>query len=177
MSILCRPAVAVPEHTISLEETLELARRLHPRHDQLPLVLRLITNTGVRKRHLAQPINETKGEITMRISRILVLNLFLVALGILSAPPRLTFAASQQCSENQAKITFSGGSTICQSFGTYQYNAPPEVSEVCSGNSARAVVTVAGGSSAGTFAVKPGDCAQYATQGQISANITVAAPF
>jgi hypothetical protein len=51
MSILCCPAVAVPEHTISMEETLELARRLHPRHDQLLLVLRLITNTGVQKRH------------------------------------------------------------------------------------------------------------------------------
>jgi 1,3,6,8-tetrahydroxynaphthalene synthase len=59
MSILCCPAVAVPEHTISMEETLELARRLHCRHDQLPLVLRLITNTGVQKRHLVQPIKDT----------------------------------------------------------------------------------------------------------------------
>lgn len=59
MPILCRPAVAVPEHTISMEETLELARRLHPHHDQLKLVLRLITNTGVRKRHLVQPIEDT----------------------------------------------------------------------------------------------------------------------
>jgi 1,3,6,8-tetrahydroxynaphthalene synthase len=59
MSVLCCPAVAVPEHTISMEETLELARRLHPNHDQLPLVLRLITNTGVRKRHMVQPIKDT----------------------------------------------------------------------------------------------------------------------
>jgi 1,3,6,8-tetrahydroxynaphthalene synthase len=59
MSILCRPAVAVPEHIISMEETLELARRLHSHHDQLPLVLRLITKTGVRKRHLVRPIEET----------------------------------------------------------------------------------------------------------------------
>jgi 1,3,6,8-tetrahydroxynaphthalene synthase len=58
MSILCCPAVAVPEHTISMEETLELARRLHPHHDRLPLVLRLITNTGVRKRHMVQPIKD-----------------------------------------------------------------------------------------------------------------------
>ena len=59
MPILCCPAVTVPEHTITLEETLELACRLHPHHEQLPLVLRLITNTGVEKRHLVQPIEET----------------------------------------------------------------------------------------------------------------------
>jgi 1,3,6,8-tetrahydroxynaphthalene synthase len=59
MSILCCPAVAVPEHTISMEETLELARRLHHRHEQLPLVLRLINNTGVQKRHLVRPIKDT----------------------------------------------------------------------------------------------------------------------
>jgi 1,3,6,8-tetrahydroxynaphthalene synthase len=56
---LCRPAVAVPEHVITQEETLELARRLHPGHPQLPLVLRLIRSTGVRTRHIVQPIEET----------------------------------------------------------------------------------------------------------------------
>lgn len=59
MPILCRPAVAVPEHTISMQETLDLAHRLHANHDQLPLVLRLITNTGVRKRHLVQSMEDT----------------------------------------------------------------------------------------------------------------------
>jgi len=59
MPILCCPAVAVPEHTITIKETLELVRRLHPRHDQLQFILRLITNTGVQKRHLAQPIEDT----------------------------------------------------------------------------------------------------------------------
>jgi len=37
---------------------LELARRLHADHPQLPLALRLIRNTGVRKRHLIQPLGE-----------------------------------------------------------------------------------------------------------------------
>ncbi|MFJ8045597.1 type III polyketide synthase [Kitasatospora sp. NPDC096147] len=59
MATLCRPAVAVPEYVITLEDTLDLARRLHPEHPQLPLALRLIENTGVRTRHLVQPIEET----------------------------------------------------------------------------------------------------------------------
>ncbi|MDT9689082.1 type III polyketide synthase [Streptomyces sp. P9(2023)] len=59
MPVLCRPAVAVPEHTITQEQTLDLARSLHAGHEQLPLVLRLIGNTGVAKRHLVQPIERT----------------------------------------------------------------------------------------------------------------------
>ncbi|MBL7493501.1 type III polyketide synthase [Frankia sp. AgB1.9] len=59
MPILCRPAVLVPENTIGMEETLELARRLHADHPQLDLVLQLISNTGVNKRHLVRPLAET----------------------------------------------------------------------------------------------------------------------
>lgn len=57
--VLCCPAVAVPEHTITLEETLGLARSIHADHVQLPLALRLISHTGVRKRHLVQPLAKT----------------------------------------------------------------------------------------------------------------------
>ncbi|MBL1117861.1 type III polyketide synthase [Streptomyces sp. 110] len=59
MAVLCRPAVWVPENTISMEETLALARRLHAGHAKLPLVLRMIRNTGVAKRHLVQPLAVT----------------------------------------------------------------------------------------------------------------------
>lgn len=59
MSILCKPAVRVPEHVITMEETLEFAERVHAGKPQLPLALRLIRNTGVRKRHLVQPIGKT----------------------------------------------------------------------------------------------------------------------
>ncbi|MEV0778404.1 type III polyketide synthase [Streptomyces sp. NPDC050428] len=59
MPVLCCPAVDVPEYTISMQETLELAERLHPDHSQLPLALKLINNTGVRTRHLVQPIERT----------------------------------------------------------------------------------------------------------------------
>ncbi|MDT0317515.1 type III polyketide synthase [Streptomyces millisiae] len=59
MATLCRPSIAVPEHVLTQEQTLDLARTLHPDHPQLPLVLRLIENTGVRKRHIVQPIEET----------------------------------------------------------------------------------------------------------------------
>ncbi len=59
MATLCRPSVSVPEHVITMEETLELARSHHADHPQLPLALRLIENTGVRTRHIVQPIEET----------------------------------------------------------------------------------------------------------------------
>ncbi|MFE3325216.1 type III polyketide synthase [Streptomyces sp. NPDC059176] len=58
MAVLCKPAVAVPEHVITREETLDLARRQHADHPRLPLVVRLIANTGVRKRHLVRPLPE-----------------------------------------------------------------------------------------------------------------------
>lgn len=59
MPVLCTPAVHAPEHTISMEETLALARRLHAGHPDLALALRLIRNTGVQTRHLVQPIEQT----------------------------------------------------------------------------------------------------------------------
>ncbi|MFI9009372.1 type III polyketide synthase [Actinosynnema sp. NPDC053489] len=59
MATLCRPAIAVPEHLITREQTLELARDLHRDHPQLDLALRLIANTGVRTRHILQPIEDT----------------------------------------------------------------------------------------------------------------------
>lgn len=59
MATLCKPSVSVPEHVITMEETLDLARSRHPDHPQLPLALRLIENTGVHKRHIVQPIEET----------------------------------------------------------------------------------------------------------------------
>ncbi|MET7313049.1 MULTISPECIES: type III polyketide synthase [unclassified Streptomyces] len=58
MAVLCKPAIAVPEYVITKDETLELAQRLHGDHPQLSLVLRLIENTGVQKRHLIQPIEK-----------------------------------------------------------------------------------------------------------------------
>jgi 1,3,6,8-tetrahydroxynaphthalene synthase len=59
MSILCKPSVRVPEHVITMEETLEFVERVHAGKPQLPLALRLIQNTGVRKRHIVQSIEET----------------------------------------------------------------------------------------------------------------------
>ena len=59
MSTLCEPAVSVPEHVITMEETLQFAERLHAGKPQLPLALRLIRNTGVRERHIVRPLAET----------------------------------------------------------------------------------------------------------------------
>jgi 1,3,6,8-tetrahydroxynaphthalene synthase len=52
-------AVCVPEHVITMEETLELARSRHADHPRPQLALRLIENTGVRTRHIVRPIEET----------------------------------------------------------------------------------------------------------------------
>ncbi|MDX3850023.1 type III polyketide synthase [Streptomyces sp. AK02-01A] len=59
MATLCKPAVSVPEHVITMEDTLALARSLHADHPQLALALRLIENTGVAQRHIVQPIEQT----------------------------------------------------------------------------------------------------------------------
>ncbi|WP_052850312.1 type III polyketide synthase [Streptomyces avicenniae] len=59
MATLCRPSIAVPENVLTVEKTLELARTMHADHPQLGLALRLIANTGVKTRHIVQPIEET----------------------------------------------------------------------------------------------------------------------
>jgi 1,3,6,8-tetrahydroxynaphthalene synthase len=67
MATLCRPAVAMPEHVITATQTLELTRTLHAGHEKLDLALRLIENTGVRKRHIVQPIEKTMRNPGFRI--------------------------------------------------------------------------------------------------------------
>ncbi|SON61394.1 1,3,6,8-tetrahydroxynaphthalene synthase [Mycobacterium simulans] len=57
--ILCRPAVHLPECVITLDQTLRLAESLHRDHPQYELAVQLISNTGVRTRHLVQPIDVT----------------------------------------------------------------------------------------------------------------------
>lgn len=59
MAVLCKPSVSVPEYVITMEETLEFAGKVHAGKPQLPLALRLIQNTGVRKRHVVQPLEKT----------------------------------------------------------------------------------------------------------------------
>lgn len=59
MAVLCRPAIALPEYIITMEDTLEFASRVQADNLQLSLALRLIRNTGVQKRHLIQPIEDT----------------------------------------------------------------------------------------------------------------------
>src|SRR5262245_39429216 len=57
--VLCLPALAMPEHVITLDETLALAERLHADHPRLAQVLSMIENTGVVKRHLVRPLDAT----------------------------------------------------------------------------------------------------------------------
>ncbi|MFD1150908.1 type III polyketide synthase [Saccharothrix hoggarensis] len=42
-----------------MQQTLALCRSIHAGHEKLSLVLRMIENTGVRKRHILQPIEQT----------------------------------------------------------------------------------------------------------------------
>ncbi|MFE9251622.1 type III polyketide synthase [Streptomyces sp. NPDC007088] len=58
MAVLCEPVTEVPEYVVTMEETLALAADLYRDHAELRLVQRLITNTGVRKRHLIQPLRQ-----------------------------------------------------------------------------------------------------------------------
>ncbi|MGW7551037.1 type III polyketide synthase [Streptomyces rimosus] len=59
MAVLCKPAVAVPENVVTMEQTLDMAERVHAKSPHLNLALRLITNTGVLKRHTVQPLDQT----------------------------------------------------------------------------------------------------------------------
>lgn len=59
MPTICKPSVSAPEYVITMEETLEFAKKVHAGKPQLPLALRLMQNTGVRKRHIVQPIEKT----------------------------------------------------------------------------------------------------------------------
>ena len=59
MPRLCKPSVSVPEYVITMDQTLEFAERVYCGKPSLPLALRLIRNTGVAKRHIVQPIEET----------------------------------------------------------------------------------------------------------------------
>ena len=59
MATLCKPAVAVPENVVTMEQTLDMAKRVHAKSPSLNLALRLIKNTGVAKRHIIQPLEET----------------------------------------------------------------------------------------------------------------------
>lgn len=58
MPTLCKPSVNVPEHVITMEDTVKLAEEAHAGKPQLPTALRLIQNTGVQKRHIVQPIEK-----------------------------------------------------------------------------------------------------------------------
>lgn len=59
MPVLCEPAVAAPGHIVTMDETLRLTASLHNNHPQRELILRLIRNTGIEKRHLVQPLEQT----------------------------------------------------------------------------------------------------------------------
>jgi 1,3,6,8-tetrahydroxynaphthalene synthase len=59
MPVLCRPALVFPDHEITLEDTVESARRIHADHPRLGTALSLIEHTGVRTRRVLQPLDQT----------------------------------------------------------------------------------------------------------------------
>lgn len=56
MPTLHKPAIYLPEYVITLEDTIELAKREFKDNPNLDKAIDLITNTGVKKRHIIQPI-------------------------------------------------------------------------------------------------------------------------
>lgn len=58
MPTLCRPTVNVPEYVITMQETLDMVTSNTPKGKDQSLALRLIENTGVKKRHLVRPVAE-----------------------------------------------------------------------------------------------------------------------
>ncbi|MCT7355001.1 type III polyketide synthase [Streptomyces sp. 15-116A] len=63
MPVLCKPSLLLPEHVVSQAETLRMAERVYAGHPQLDAVLRMIRNTGVEKRHVIRPVEETLAEV------------------------------------------------------------------------------------------------------------------
>src|SRR4051812_11904332 len=59
MSLVCKPAVMVPPHVLTLDETMRIYRELYADHPRLALVLDIARNTSVRKRHLVQPLEDS----------------------------------------------------------------------------------------------------------------------
>jgi|SRR5476651_1621462 len=56
MPTLHKPAIYLPEYIITLEETLDLARKNFKDNPNLDKSIDLISHTGVKKRHIIQPI-------------------------------------------------------------------------------------------------------------------------
>lgn len=57
MPILHRPATFLPEYTITSEETIAFAKKHFKYAPEVKKAIKLIVNTGVKKRHLIQPID------------------------------------------------------------------------------------------------------------------------
>ena len=62
MPILCKPAVAVPEHVVTCEQTLARYADRYRDHPRLGLVLRLVAEAGVARRRLLPPVDRTPGD-------------------------------------------------------------------------------------------------------------------
>jgi 1,3,6,8-tetrahydroxynaphthalene synthase len=58
MPVLCKPAFETPEHVLTYDETIRIARRLHADHPQFDVAMRLVNNLGVQTRYLVRPIDE-----------------------------------------------------------------------------------------------------------------------
>src|SRR5688500_7537265 len=58
-AIVCKPALAVPANEFTRETLKDTARRVLEGHPHLPRVLRIVENTGIEKRYLVRPIEET----------------------------------------------------------------------------------------------------------------------
>jgi len=59
MATACRPALALPEHVLTVEESKERARELLGDFKHIDKILSILDNAGVKKRHLVQTVEES----------------------------------------------------------------------------------------------------------------------
>ncbi|MBL1095004.1 MULTISPECIES: type III polyketide synthase [Streptomyces] len=58
MSVVCRPALSLPEHVVSLEEVISHTSKQHATHTRIKSALSLMRSTSVQSRSLIDPFEE-----------------------------------------------------------------------------------------------------------------------
>jgi 1,3,6,8-tetrahydroxynaphthalene synthase len=58
-AVVCKPSLVVPDNVFTRDDLKATARKVLEGHPHLPRVLRIIENTGIERRHLVRPIEET----------------------------------------------------------------------------------------------------------------------
>ena len=58
MATVCTPAIVLPEHVVTQQEFMDALRKQYAGEEQLDAKLRLATNTTIRQRYFATPLEQ-----------------------------------------------------------------------------------------------------------------------